>query len=43
MPLPERTRVSLEGLVVTNAHEGVPHDLGSLRGVHVMVLMRHRH
>lgn len=35
--------VSLQGLTVTNAHDGSSQDLGQLRGVHILILMRHRH
>ena len=43
MPRPERTILSLHGLVVTDARANSPLDLGTLRGVDIMVLMRHRH
>ncbi len=44
-PMPRRhdTAVSLAGVTVTDAHSGASLDLGTLRGVHVLVLMRHRH
>jgi hypothetical protein len=43
MPAREDLDLSLSGLAVTNAATGESCDLGDLRGVHVMVLMRHRH
>jgi hypothetical protein len=35
--------LSLSGLTATQAETGEPWALGNLRGVHVMVLLRHRH
>jgi hypothetical protein len=43
MPVREDLDLSLSGLAATNTATGDSCDLGSLRGVHVMVLMRHRH
>ncbi len=43
MPSRENVDVPLNGLTSTNAEEGTTCDLGNLAGVHVMVLMRHRH
>jgi hypothetical protein len=37
------TAVNLAGLSVTDANSGTTLDLGTLRGVHLLVLMRHRH
>jgi len=38
-----RVTVPLDGLFVTDAGDGSARDLGRLDGVHVLVLMRHRH
>lgn len=43
MPRHRSVDVPLAGLTVTDARERGTLDLGDLRGVHVMVLMRHRH
>lgn len=43
MPAVEDLDLSLSGLAVIDAATGTSRDLGGLRGVHVMVLMRHRH
>lgn len=38
-----QVRVPLDGLSLTDARHGTSVDLGALRGVHVLILMRHRH
>lgn len=43
VPSREDVDVSLRGLTVVDATGGTSRDVGDLRGVHVMVLMRHRH
>ena len=43
MPRAEQVHVPLAGLVLVDARTGDTVDLGGLAGVHVMVLMRHRH
>jgi len=43
VPRAEQVHVPLAGLVLVDARTGDAVDLGGLAGVHVMVLMRHRH
>lgn len=43
MPRLHETTLSLTGTTVTDARSGRRLDLGTLRGVHVLVLMRHQH
>jgi len=43
VPRSEQVHVPLAGLVLVDARSGNAVDLGGLLGVHVMVLMRHRH
>jgi hypothetical protein len=37
------TAVGLDGITVLDAHSDAVVDLGTLTGVHVLVLLRHRH
>lgn len=43
VPAREDADLPLRGFTATNARTGEACDLGGLEGVHVMVLMRHRH
>lgn len=43
MPRRERVTIPLAGIEVVDAATDAARDLGDLPGVHVMVLMRHRH
>jgi len=43
MPRIEKVSIPLAGLTVTDAQTGAQTDLGQLPGVHILVLMRHRH
>lgn len=43
MPRVEQVRVPLAGVTLLDARSGDQVDLGGLTGVHVLVLMRHRH
>lgn len=43
MPRREQVIIPLAGIEVVDAATGTARDLGDLPGVHVMVLMRHRH
>ena len=39
----ERVKLPLAGIRLTDARTGRPCDLGHLRGVHVLSLVRHRY
>lgn len=39
----ERVRLPLAGITLTDARGSEPVDLGALRGVHVLTLLRHRY
>ena len=43
MPRRRETAINLDGITVLDAHSESPVDLGTLTGVHVLVLIRHRH
>lgn len=43
MPRHDETSLPLGALSVINADDGSTYDLGRLHGIHVLVLMRHRH
>ena len=43
MPEVQDATIPLAGIRVTDTATGQPVDLANLDGVHVMVLMRHRH
>lgn len=43
MPRHRATAVSLAGITVRDAESGSGIDVGTLRGVQVLVLLRHRH
>lgn len=43
MPKRRDASIPLTGLLVTDAADGSTKDLGEMAGVHLMVLMRHRH
>ncbi|WP_344257442.1 hypothetical protein [Terrabacter carboxydivorans] len=43
MPRRHDTALSLAGTTVIDARSGRSLDLGALEGVHLLVLMRHRH
>ncbi len=43
MPRYQSVAIPLSGIVVTDVVGGAAVDLGDLTGVHVVVLMRHRH
>ena len=43
MPAREDADLSVRGFTAIDARSGETYDLGGLQGVHVMVLMRHRH
>ena len=43
MPEVQDVTIPLAGIRLTDTATGQPVDLGNLDGVHVMVLMRHRH
>jgi len=43
MPRSEQVMVPLAGTELVDAASGEPLDLGRLGGVHVLVLIRHRH
>jgi len=43
VPRAEQVHVPLAGLMLVDARTDDTVDLGGLAGVHVMVLMRHRH
>jgi hypothetical protein len=43
MPGRHDARVDLTGHTAVNAADGSSYDLGRLEGVHILVLMRHRH
>jgi hypothetical protein len=43
MPQPEDVTIDLTGIQLTDAKSGQPVRLASTRGVHVLVLLRHRH
>ena len=43
MPRSRDTAVNLAGTTVIDARSGRSLDLGTLEGVHLLVLMRHRH
>lgn len=39
----EQVDLPLAGILVADARSGRPYDLGDLRGVHVLSLVRHRY
>jgi len=43
MPKRQDVAVRLEGLSAIDGRDGSRYDLGALDGVHVVVLIRHRH
>lgn len=43
MPGAESVTISLSGIELTDASNGRPVRLAALGGVHVLVLLRHRH
>lgn len=43
MPRRRDVQLPLAGVTTINARDESTFDLGQLQGVHVMVLMRHRH
>lgn len=43
MPRRRDTALSLDGITVLDARSETAVDLGALTGVHVLVLLRHRH
>ena len=43
MPQPEDVTIDLTGIELTDAETGQPVQLASIGGVHVLVLLRHRH
>jgi hypothetical protein len=43
MPRPEHVRIELTGIQLTDVDSGQPVRLDGIGGVHVLVLLRHRH
>lgn len=43
MPRYQPVAISLSGITVTDVEDDAAVDLGTLRGVHLVVLIRHRH
>ncbi len=43
MPTRRDTSICLDGLTAIDARAGTSYDLGRLEGVHVLVVLRHRH
>ena len=43
MPQPEDVAINLTGIQLTDAESGRLMPLAGIRGVHVLVLLRHRH
>jgi hypothetical protein len=43
MPRPEAVTIGLTGIELTDASTGQPVQLTALGGVHILVLLRHRH
>jgi hypothetical protein len=43
VPQPEDVSIDLTGIQLTDAGSGQPVPLANIRGVHILVLLRHRH